>query len=149
PFLARPCVPDFHGCIIAGRGEELPVGAVRHPHNKLGMPAKDKDLVAGGHVPDPHGLIVLPTGSEPLTIRAARRVLDVVSGPGMERGGLNLRALGIEIPDLGGYAGGGETPSVGGKDYIAEVSFVGLECTLLFAGGRVPDCDLSVAAARS
>src|SRR5262249_44682720 len=71
PFLARPCIPDFHGGIIAGRGEGFPVRAVHHKQHGLGMPAKSwEDLLAGGHVPDPHGLILLSRGSEALTIRA-------------------------------------------------------------------------------
>src|SRR5262249_32684908 len=127
---ARLCIPDFDRFIPAGRGQALPVRAISHASNKVGMPAKVKDLLAGGRVPDAHSFIGAGRG-EALTIRAERHAVHAVhvSGQGLERGVPSSRALGIEVPDLGGPipAGGGETPSVGAEGHTADMPFTALE----------------------
>src|SRR5437899_1466724 len=94
-FLARLCIPDSHGFVVATGGKVLPIGAVSYAPNKSGMSAEGVNLLAAGGVPDPHTLVLsvwsFAGRSEAFAIWAERHALDpdLVSGQGVEQGDLS------------------------------------------------------------
>src|SRR5947207_895507 len=100
-FLARLCIPDSHGFVVATRGKVLPIGAVSYAPNKGGMSAESVNLLAAGGVPDPHTLVIsvwsFAGRSEAFTIRTERYAVNppLISGQGMEQRDLRSHALGI------------------------------------------------------
>src|SRR5581483_6149821 len=65
------CFPDLHGAIPAGRGKELPVGAVRHAPDPACVGAEREETVPFAGIPDPHRCIRGGRG-DPLAVGAVR-----------------------------------------------------------------------------
>jgi hypothetical protein len=58
------CIPDAHGVVPRRRDDARPVGAEGDRIDGVLMPAQDRDLLAGGGVPDARGVV-----SDAVTIR--------------------------------------------------------------------------------
>src|SRR5437868_6426000 len=107
--------------------------------------------MAGDRVPDAHGLIVAGR-SEALTIRAERYARDwiLVLQRVDQRGDHTDGWRRIKPPHLHSLVPTrrGEEPPVGAESHTVDMPFMGRKQNQLLAGGRVPDRNLPIRAAR-
>src|SRR5204863_483509 len=115
-------VPDAHGLVLTGRGDELPVGAEGHAVDLLMMAAQLQELFPAGGVPDAHDAVVPACGEAPAVggIRHAAGAGGEVEGPHGPAGvGVADQDAPAPVP-----AGEGEVPAFGAEGRVPAVARV-------------------------
>src|SRR5262245_34995998 len=84
-FMTRARVPDPHGLIPAGSGDEPAVRAECHVGHGAGVPAQGKQFLTGGRVPD-FPRVVPANGGEAMAVGTEGYPDDMVEVPGEDQG---------------------------------------------------------------